>query len=478
MTTGVNMKIGFVSLEHLRDWTGITRLIDRIASEMVARGHDVTIIALDNKGRASAKTPVSAIAYPHELITLDLSRPAGRREARDKIAASKLDVCAASIGNTQVMYMPWLFRGSGVPFILGEPADPRVFNFARWQPYEHYGTLFSADAFTTLLPQYLPFYPEALRPRAAVIGNPAPPAADIDFAARREKTIRTIITAGRFNEEDKRFSFLLRAFALLSEDFPDWRLKLAGDGPYWEYYDIMAEQLGIKKFVDFTGAVADMDSHYESADIFCLPSFRAEGFPMVFLEASAHALPLVGYSSCAASSALIGPDIGALAGSVNGQNTPEALADALRALMELSPEKREAVGLRARKTFQDNYGGGVIFDQWERLFEDTLEKTRALGKTALERIFDSMTDIGKEWDGLGPDSPVWTPELLGSAAAEIARREDPVKAPDESDAGEEPESVRLRCELARLRRDYGALEKKYGALLGQFQALAGKRGKR
>ncbi|MCL1828471.1 MAG: glycosyltransferase [Oscillospiraceae bacterium] len=474
------MKIGFVSLDHLRDWTGITRLIDRLASEMTARGHEVTVIALDNRDRRSSKIPVSALAYPHKLIALDLSGPAGRGEAKEKIKASGLDICAASVGTTLVMYMPLLFSGSGIPYILGEPADPRVYTFERWQPYEHYGTLFSADAFTTLLPQYLPYYPEALRERAAVIGNPAPEPADIDLSARRAKTTRTIISAGRFNEEDKRFSFLLRAFAMLSGEFPDWRLKLAGDGPYREFYDIMAEQLGIKKLTDFTGALDDVGPHYESADIFCLPSFEAEGFPMVFPEAAAYALPLVGYSSCAASRALIGPGMGALAAGDDGKNTPEALAGALRELMELSPEEREAAGQNARETFRANYGGSVIFDMWERLFVKTLEETRVSGKTASERIFSNMTDkdISRNWSGLGPDDPVWTKELLTAAAAEILKREDPLKAPEESGADLKTENVRLRSEIARLRLDCGALEKKYGSLLGQFQALAGKRGKR
>ncbi|MCL2087033.1 MAG: glycosyltransferase [Oscillospiraceae bacterium] len=453
------MKIGLISFAHLLDWTGITRLIDQIAAEMVKRGHSVTIIA--KEGKASSKIPTSALAYKHELLTLNLDTDSGRKQAREKIANSGLDVCAASVGGTEILYLPWLFKNTNIPFVHGEAADPRVFVYERWEPYEHFGVLSCAAAFTVLLEEYLPFYPQVLRKKARVIGNPAPPPADIDFKARREKKTRTIIAVGRFNEDDKRFSMLLRAFALLHNEFPDWRVKLVGDGPFMQYYEIMATKLGIKRLVEFTGSVSDVSTHYKTADIFCLPSFRAEGLPMVFLEASAHALPLVGYSSCAASAALITPEIGALA-----KNTPglelEVLAKALSSLMTLTPQDREKIGILCLNTFQKKYANNIIFDQWETLLVQVSNK----------EVPKNM--LMQEWPGLEPDSPVWTEKLLTAAGNEIAERALPLVSPETSSADEETECVRLRSKLARIECDYKQLEKKYAELLRQFQALAGK----
>ena len=113
---------------------------------------------------------------------------------------------------------------------------------------------------------------------------------------------------------------------------------------------------------------------------------------------------------------------------------------------------------------------------------ETREKARASGETTLERIGrmadEKLAHIGPEWDGLGPDSPVWTRELMEKATAEIIGRENPLEKPEQPATDEETETVRLRCELARLRQDYDRLDKKYASLLGQFQALSGKRGKR
>ena len=509
------MKIGFLSFDHLRDWTGITRLIDQLATEMVSRGHHVVIMA--EEASPSKRVPVSPRAYEHELITFDLSSVSTRQAARTKIAGSGIDICATSVGGAQMPYVPWLFNGSGIPVCVGEPVDPRVISFERWLPYEHFGVLFAADAIQVLLERYVQHYPSCLQERITTIGNPLPPSPEVDLNARRNRETRTILAVGRFNESDKRFSLLLQAFALLAGEFSTWKLKMVGDGPFWDYYHLMAKQLGIAGRVIFTGSVADPETHYEGTDVFCLPSGWAEGFPMVLAEAAAHALPLVGFKTCAACEALITEGRGVLIDSPEG-DAPEALAAALRSLMALDPRERERMGVQAREALQEQYGGTKVFDAWERLLFETLENTRRRGLTALEEIgsasMDKVPDVandkrgglkpegdtgdnlkpegdtgdnrksesdtedgckleGDVWDGLRPESPVWTTELLRGAAREIIAREDQRVAPETSEAPEEVESVRLRSELARLRQDYEALDRKHTILLGQFQALAG-----
>jgi len=471
------MKIGFLGFDHLRDWTGISRLIDQLACEMIGRGHRVVIVA--EEASPSKRIPVSPRAYEHELITLDLTSAQARQQAREKIAKSGIDICVTSVGSTQLLQVPGLFWGSGIPLCIGEPADPRVISFERWHPYEHYGVLACADAIQVLLPQYAPQYPEPLRSRITVIGNPIPQIADVDLVARRNKDTRTLLGVGRFNDNDKRFSLLLQAFALLHGEFADWRLKLVGDGPHWEYYHLMVEQLGIASFVEFTGSVADPETHYADADLFCLPSGRAEGFPLVLAEAAAHALPLAGFKTCAACEALIAPDRGVLVESSEcpEEDTPVALAAGLRSLMACTPEVRECMGIQAREILQARYGGIKIFDAWESLLVQTLEKTQKCSTTALERIRGAHMDKTHEgpqsnWEGLEPTSAVWTDKLLAGAAQEIALREDPLKAPEASEACEKVESVRLRSELARLKEDYEALDRKYAVLLQQYQTRA------
>jgi len=474
------MKIGFISLDHLLDWHGTTRLIDRIAAAMVARGHSIVIIA--HEGKVSDKTPVSTLSYPHNLITVNLNDAHGFNEAREKIAASSIDICVASMNDYRLVYISRLFRGTGIPYILGEPEEPLTAAYEYRQPYEHYGSLAAADAIQVLLAEYIPFYPQFMQSRIVDIGIPAPPLSDVDFISRRNKKERTIVTVGRFNDTKKRFSLLLRAFALICNNFTEWKLKLVGDGPHWDYYFEITRQLGIKNRVVFTGAVADTTPHYAEADIFCLPS-RVEGFPLVLSEAAAHFLPLVGYRSCVALDALIKPGMGVL---IESPDTHETLADTLRSLMMLSPEEREKIGIRASDRIESSYSENIVFDKWEKLIIDTYEKVKISGETVLEKVLrmaetNKRIKLGTQWDGLTPDSLVWSEELLSSSAAEIATRgefssaSETLIANEETEAASAAEIVRLRCEHAKLIQNYNELEKKHAALLGQFQTLAAKK---
>ena len=449
-TLGEIMRIGFISPDHLRDWHGTTRLIDRIAGNLSERGHEIVLFALE--GSASSNIPVSSRPYPHELITFHWNNAEGRSKVRDKMAMSKLDICVASLNNDSIMYMPSIFKDLNIPFVYGDPHDPLVRTYRNWQPYESFGALACADAIQTLLPEYIEYYPKVLQPRVRAIGIPAPQPQNIDLSPRNNKETYTIIAVGRFNEQLKRYSLLLRAFALLSKDFPHWRLKMVGDGQFWEYYHIMVQQLGIKNKVKFTGAVADPDEHYRTADIFCLPSWT-EGFPLVIAEAAAYALPIVGYRTCRALDVLIEDDMGALAESDYRVDQPESLAETLRSLMILSSEERKQMGIIARDKIQAMYGEAIVFNAWEQLIMDTIDRYK----------------LGEQWKGLEPDSPIWTEEVLQVASNEIAEREDPFTI---------PEKILLQCELAKSKQEYKSLEEKYNTLLGQYQLLAARKGKR
>src|SRR5260221_2102763 len=72
-------------------------------------------------------------------------------------------------------------------------------------------------------------------------------------------------------------------------------LRIAGGGPELLRLQRLARQLALGERVEFLGHVplARLAAEYRRADLFCLPS-RQEGFGIVFLEAMAAGLPLVG----------------------------------------------------------------------------------------------------------------------------------------------------------------------------------------
>lgn len=101
-----------------------------------------------------------------------------------------------------------------------------------------------------------------------------------------------ILFAGTLTHR-KGYDDLLKAFALVSSKFPDWRLKLAGNGEIEKGRQLAAD-LGISGKVDFLGWINGdgKDAVFRHASIYCLPSY-SEGFPMGVLDAWAYHLPVV-----------------------------------------------------------------------------------------------------------------------------------------------------------------------------------------
>ena len=85
----------------------------------------------------------------------------------------------------------------------------------------------------------------------------------------------------------KGFRYLLRAFALVREQFPDARLLVVGGGARERFADELA-RLG-EGGIECTGYVdnALKSRLYASCDIFCSPAIRGESFGLILLEAMA-----------------------------------------------------------------------------------------------------------------------------------------------------------------------------------------------
>jgi phosphatidyl-myo-inositol dimannoside synthase len=95
-------------------------------------------------------------------------------------------------------------------------------------------------------------------------------------------------------------------------------LLLVGDGPYRGDLDRLAEQTGVSRSVMFTGPVpsADLPAYYDAGNVFAMPcrtrrgGLDVEGLGIVYLEASASGLPVVGGDSGGAPDAILHGETG------------------------------------------------------------------------------------------------------------------------------------------------------------------------
>lgn len=78
---------------------------------------------------------------------------------------------------------------------------------------------------------------------------------------------------------------LLRIWSLVEANFPDWELKVVGDGRERRNLEKEAAGLGLHR-VRFCGHSTRVEEHYATAAILCLTS-SFEGWGLVLVEAQA-----------------------------------------------------------------------------------------------------------------------------------------------------------------------------------------------
>ncbi|MGO9079489.1 MAG: glycosyltransferase family 4 protein [Streptosporangiaceae bacterium] len=114
-------------------------------------------------------------------------------------------------------------------------------------------------------------------------------------------------------------------------------LLLVGDGPYRAELTRLAERSGAARAIRFTGPVPgeELPAYYDAADIFAMPcrtrrkGLDVEGLGIVYLEASATGLPVIGGDSGGAPDAIVPGETGYV---VPGRDSA-ALADRLVELL-------------------------------------------------------------------------------------------------------------------------------------------------
>ena len=106
---------------------------------------------------------------------------------------------------------------------------------------------------------------------------------------------KTILAVGRLNSV-KRFDLLVSLFATVHKEFPDWNLRIVGDGEERENIEALIRELQMEDTVILTGRKdsAGVEEEMLNASLFAMTS-SSEGFPFVLLEAQSCGLPVVAF---------------------------------------------------------------------------------------------------------------------------------------------------------------------------------------
>ncbi|MBN72324.1 MAG: group 1 glycosyl transferase [Gimesia sp.] len=275
-----------------------------MANHWAAEGDQVTLLTLD-----SAETDTFQLAPEVHRIALGLMRDSGNllqavvnnrqrvQKLRAEIARSSPDVVISLTDRMNVLTL--LAAGKAAyPVIVSERSDPRYHLMGRVWSYLRKKTYPRAAAVVVQTQGVAdfcrPWFPST---RIEVIPNavPAPRSAGIpkvtEEIVKARPASHVVLGMGRLSHE-KGFDMLIDAFSNLADDFPDWKLRILGEGPLRETLQATIDQRGLQEQIELPGWVADPELALDQGDLFVLPS-RYEGFPNALLQAMSRGLPCI-----------------------------------------------------------------------------------------------------------------------------------------------------------------------------------------
>lgn len=183
---------------------------------------------------------------------------------------------------------------------------------------------------------------------------------------------RVIVSVGRLVHRKGQDS-LIDAMPQVLQKIPNAHLVLIGEGPYRGYLEGRVKNLKIDSHITFIGRIAyeELPRYICVGEIFAMPSrsrfagLEVEGLGIVYLEASACALPVIAGNSGGAPDAVLEGATGLV---VDGRDI-SAVADAMEQLL-IDKERARDMGARGREWVIDQWRWQIWADRFTSLLKE------------------------------------------------------------------------------------------------------------
>jgi len=352
---------------------GAERVLSIVASGLAARGHDVTVVTFDQPGGESFYTLDPRI----HRVCLGIGSASGQTgplafvrripALRHLVQELRPEVV---VGFMHSMFVPLGFSmvGMEIPLVASEHIVPEYYR-GRGVEFWLFKTGCRLSKRVTVLSEAVrEMYPRGLRKKMVAMPNPVVeyPDCRVDPAGHSASE-KIVLSVGRL-EHQKDHATLIEAFATIADRFPQWRLRIVGDGSLRGSLEATVSRLGLGERVSLPGSSDRIDNEYRRAQVQAVPS-RFESFGMVTAEAMAVGLPVLGFADCPGTNELITHnETGWLVSTTDDVGRVSAYAEGLSALLGDSG-LRQRLGAAARRSMKGFDSQGVI-DNWQALLKD------------------------------------------------------------------------------------------------------------
>lgn len=340
---------------------GAERVVSLLSGELIRRGHDISVVSFD-----APDAPIYHSFQPGVDI-IRLAIPAGGGSFLRGVAASyrrtaalrhlykqhRPNVVLSFLTKINVLSIT-ASAGLQIPVIISERNNPAA---QRAHPFWAIAWKIAAGRASAIVLQtkaIKALYPANIQSRAVVIPNPV-----VRAATNRGPHEGKVLTAVGRLEWQKGFDMLIKAFARIAGDFPDWKLKIWGEGAERSRLQLLADQSGHADRIELAGNSRSQADWIASTDVFVLSS-RYEGFPNVLLEAMSAGIPSVSFRCKFGPEEIVNDGVDGL---LVEPGSIENLAQKLTKLME-NEKFRAQLGAVARASMA-RYEVTEIVSKWE-----------------------------------------------------------------------------------------------------------------
>jgi glycosyltransferase involved in cell wall biosynthesis len=360
---------------------GAERVFVDVVNGLYHRGLEVQVLTFDYPG-----APFYSLSS--EIPRIDMAcNPAGQPMPRLKvlralprmrsvIAAAAPDLVIAFMHSTYVPISLSII-GLGIPLVVSEHTEAR--HYAK-RPLQRWLRQFvdgAAILKTVPTEAVRAGYRARTSTHLVVIPNPVKVEHYKYSSDEVPAQVLELLAVGRLMEE-KDHMLLLRAFSRVADEFPDWTLKILGDGPLRSQLEELVVQLGLGARVEMPGYTKDVGLAYTSAKFVVVPS-RYESFGMVAAEALLSRRAVLYFDDCAGVAEIVKSGVSGLGvhGGTDTEARISALASGLVRLMG-DPDLCDRLGSTGPLA-TERYGLEAVLDRWEDIISQA--KCRAVSKT-------------------------------------------------------------------------------------------------
>jgi glycosyltransferase involved in cell wall biosynthesis len=356
---------------------GAERVLVTVASGLAARGHQVSVVTFDAPGGQSFY-PLDGRVRRIALGLGPTDRRSGGKDFLVRLRALRRVVREekpdAAVGFMHSMFVPMAFaiRGLGVPLVASEHIVPEYYRNRRGEyVLLVLGCLLSTRV-TVLSAAVRDLYPRVLKSRMVPVPNPVsvPAVSPLESRGPADAT-KIVLSVGRL-EAQKDHATLIDAFAMIADGFPEWNVRIVGEGSLRGRLEKRIAERGVEGRVTLVGTTAHIEAEYARAHVFALPS-RFESFGIATAEAMSVGLPVVGFADCPGTNELVHHDAdGWLVDPGRDGDRVRPYAEGLSALMG-DHDLRRRLGACARESVRQFDPPHIVL-RWQGLLEDVVNR--------------------------------------------------------------------------------------------------------